>query len=221
MRDPHQTRTFTPRSVAVALAGLLVAGLAAVTGPALAASHSPGMTMATKPMARVGTTAGWLHGRTVTFRYSKQFFCKQPPSSKTKSKCELGAPYTKKPSSDFDPLYVVVPIGFTPAKSTLQCPVAGRCVDHPHRIDLSRVFGKGTGHSLLPPHSHVVTTAANHKAEWWNVDVIGVTSQQAWHRIVSGKSYKTIRMMRMNHNKHITANVPTNLFLFFSVLRSS
>jgi hypothetical protein len=216
MREPHPNPTIRSRSVAIGLVGLLVAGLAAIAGPALA-SHSTGMSMSGKPMARVGNTAGWLRGKTVKFHYSKQFFCKQPPSAKTVSNCEVGANYKRTPANDFDPLFVVVPIGFTPAKSTLQCPNAGHCIDHPHRLDLSRVFGKGTGHSLLPPHSHVVTTAANHKAEWWNVDVVGVTSQKAWNRVVHGKSYKTIQMMRMNHNKHITANIPSNLFLYFSV----
>lgn len=218
MREPHPSPTLKSRSVAIALVGLLVAGLAAIAGPALAASHSTGMTMSNKPMARVGTTAGWLKGSTVKFRYSKQFFCRQPPSSKTASKCEIGAEYKSTPANNFDPLFVVVPIGFTPAKRTLQCPVAGRCIDHPHRVDLSRVFGKGTGHALLPAHSHIVTTAFKHRAEWWDVSVVGVTNQKAWHRIVHGKSYKTIQMMRKNHNKHITANVPSNLFLYFSVL---
>ena len=29
------------------------------------------------------------------------------------------------PADEFDPLYVVVPLGFTPRKTTLQCPTAG------------------------------------------------------------------------------------------------
>lgn len=219
MRKPHPISKSRTRPLAIALIGLLVAGLAAITGPALAASHSTsGMNMSSG-MARVGTTAGWLRGKTVTFKYSKNFSCKQPPSSKAKnSHCEVGANYTKTPSGDFDPLYVVVPIGFTPPKSTLQCPTAGHCIDHPHRVDLSRVFGSGTGQAMLPAHSHVVTTAAGHQAEWWDVKVVGVTSEKAWNRIVNGKSYLTIEKMRQNGNKHVTANIGSNLFLYFAVI---
>jgi hypothetical protein len=169
----------------------------------------------------VGNTKGWFHGKTVKFHYTKDYFCKEPPHSKAGSHCELGADFKKTPSHDFDPLYVIVPIGFTPSESTLQCPTAGKCIDHPSRIDLSRVFGAGTGKSLLPPHSHIVTTAAGHKSEWWNVEVVGVSSQHAWSRIVHAKNLKTIEQMRRADNPNVTADIGTNLFLFFSVLRSS
>jgi hypothetical protein len=209
-----------PRAVAVAMCGVLVAALAAVTGPALASSHSGhGLTMA-KPSSKgdmVGNTRGWLNGRTVNFHYTKDFFCRQPPHSKAGSHCELGANYQVIPAKEFDPLYVVVPIGFTPPSTTLQCPRAGRCIDHPHRMDLTRVFGSGTGNALLPPHSHVVTTAAGHDQEWWNVDVVGVTNRAAWHRIVTHKSYGTIQRMRNHGNPNVTENLTTNLFLFFGV----
>lgn len=77
--------------------------------------------------------------------------------------------------------------------------------------------GSGTGNALLPSHSHVVTTKAGGALEWWNVDVIGVTTQQAWHRIVKGKSYATIQGMRVAGNPGVTDDLPTNLFLFFLV----
>jgi hypothetical protein len=208
------------RSLGIILTGLLVAVLSVVFGTTMASAHSGGMSMsASSGTTHVGTTKGWLNGRTVKFTYTKNFFCKEPPSSGAVSHCELGANYSSIPASDFDPLYVVVPVGFTPDKSTLQCPTAGKCIDHPHRIDLSRVFGSGTENALLPPHSHIVTTAAGHDAEWWNVDVVGVTSQRAWNRIVADKSYSTIARMRANGNTHVTDNLTTNLFLFFRVGR--
>jgi hypothetical protein len=208
----------TTRSIGIALAGLLIAGLAVVAGSTLASAQSGGMHMSSMTgKARVGTTRGWYRGHTVTFRYSKNFFCRRPPHSKAASHCELGANYQRIPAGEFDPLYVVVPIGFTPNKATLQCPTPGRCIDHPNRIDLTRVFGSGTGNALLPPHSHVVTTAAGGDPEWWNVDVVGVSSRSAWHRIVTHKSYQAIQRMRNHGNKHVTSNIPTNLFLYFSV----
>ena len=48
---------------------------------------------------------------------------------------------------------------FPPPVSTPECPIAGYCVDHPHDIDLSRIFGSAAADAALPPHSHVVTTA--------------------------------------------------------------
>lgn len=222
MRTPHGLR-LTARSAGIAMTGLLVAGLAAIAGPQLAsASTGHGMTMSGMVSAQrpgtIGDTAGWLGGHDVTLHYTKNYFCQEPPSSGAVSHCELGANYMSAPSSDFDPLYVVVPIGFTPANpGTLQCPTAGNCVDHPRTIDLSRVFGSGTEDALLPPHSHIVTTAAGHAAEWWDVQVVGVTSQGAWHKIVVGKSYRTIQGMRANGNPNVTPDVPTNLFLYFAV----
>ncbi len=98
-----------------------------------------------------GSTAGWLNGRTVEFTYSKNFYCAAPPSSGAPTFCEGGANADFAPiTGQVDPLYVVVPIGFTPSTSTLQCPTAGRCVDHPHDIDLSRVFGSSASDALCP-----------------------------------------------------------------------
>lgn len=210
---------FGTRSLAVVLTGLLMAGLAVVAGTSLASAQPAGMAMSTAvPGTNIGTTDGWLAGRTVKFAYTKNFFCKEAPSSKAGSHCEVGANYNNIPAADFDPLYVVVPVGFTPKKSTLQCPTAGKCIDHPHRVDLSRVFGSSTSTALLPPHSHVVTTAAGNDAEWWNVDVVGVTSQRMWNRVVAHKSYHFIQRQRNLGNKHLTDNIPSNLFLFFRVL---
>jgi hypothetical protein len=221
METSHPRTSSKSRAVAIAMTGLLVAGLAAIAGPALASSHSGHGLTVMKPsaaMARVGNTRGWLAGKTVKFHYSKNYFCRQPPHSRASSRCELGANYQVIPARDFDPLYVVVPIGFTPRRGTLQCPTAGRCIDHPHRIDLTRVFGSGTGNALLPAHSHIVTTAADNAPEWWNVDTIGVTTKRAWHRIVRHKNYQVIQKMRNHGNPAVTGNLTTNLFLYFSVL---
>ncbi len=163
-----------------------------------------------------GTTAGWLNGKTVDFLYSKNFYCAAPPSSGARTFCEGGAQARFAPvSGQIDPLYVVTPVGFTPRAGTLQCPTTGLCVDHPHTIDLSRIFGSATSNAQLPPHSHVVTTRAGGNAEWWRIFIVGVTSQAAWDSIVDGKSFDAVKNCQTSGT--CTASIPSNLFLFFAV----
>jgi hypothetical protein len=214
-------RMTAPQRVGVALVGTLGVALAAASGTAFASSGSaPASMSAAMPMGssgHVGTTKGWLDGHTVTFKYTKNFFCANPPSSGASSHCEVGSDYTQTPASTFDPLYVVVPLGFTPPKSTLQCPVAGRCIDHPHTVDLSAVLGSGTSDVLLPPHSHVVATSNGGQPEWWNVDVVGVKSLKAWNKIVSAKSDARLMWLQQHDHSVVTGNLTTNLFLYFAV----
>ena len=215
------------RQVGLMLAGLLVAGLAAVSGTALASSGSVSSTAAMTGMAQTmsasmhgqtGFTNGWYDGHTVRFFYSKNYSCQTPPASGASSKCEAGADYTQTPASNFDPLYVVVPLGFTPPKSTLQCPVAGHCIDHPGTIDLSAVLGSGTSNLALPAHSHIVATNNSGQSEWWNVDVVGVKSLSAWDKIVGAKSDSELEYLQRHDPSEVTGNITTNLFLYFSVL---
>jgi hypothetical protein len=219
-------RMTAPRRLGLALLGVLGVVLAVASGTAFASAGSAsGTGMAGMSSSwgggHVGTTKGWYDGHTVTFRYTKNFFCKTPPASGASSKCEAGTDYTQTPSGTFDPLYVVVPLGFTPPKSTLQCPVAGHCIDHPKTIDLSAVLGSGTSNVLLPAHSHVVATANNQKAEWWNVDVVAVKNLAAWNKIVHAKSDRELRWLQKNDSKEVTGNITTNLFLYFAVKTGS
>lgn len=210
------------RPVGLMLAGLLAAGLATVSGTALASSSGPSLTAMTQTMTasmngHKGFTNGWYHGHTVRFYYSKNFSCKQPPASHASSRCEAGTNYTQTPASSFDPLYVVVPLGFTPPTRTLQCPVAGNCIDHPHTIDLSAVLGSGTSNLALPAHSHIVATANSGQSEWWNVDVVGVKSLGDWYKIVHAKSDGELQWLQRHDSSNVTGNIPTNLFLYFAV----
>jgi hypothetical protein len=225
MTGTPRFRLTGPRSAAVALAGLLAAGLAVVSGTAFASPSSSATHMSDMAMTsatshhHVGFTRGWYAGRTVRFFYSKNFSCQSPPASKASSRCEAGVNYTQTPSRTFDPLYVVVPLGFTPPTRTLQCPKAGRCIDHPSTIDLSAVLGKGTQDFPLPPHSHIVATNNMHQSEWWNVDVVGVKSLAAWNKIVHARSDRELQWLQRHDSAAVTGNIPTNLFLYFSVLR--
>lgn len=214
------TRMAGTRRAGLALAGVLAAGLAVLSGTAFASSGSTagmaGMQMSAS-RGHVGTTRGWYDGHTVKFRYTRNFSCQTPPASHASSKCEAGADYTQTPSRTFDPLYVVVPLGFTPKRSTLQCPVAGHCIDHPSTIDLSAVLGKGTSNLKLPPHSHIVATANSGQPEWWNVVVVGVSSPSAWNKIVHARSDAELQRLQRHAKSGVTGNIVTNLFLFFSV----
>ncbi len=213
------------RRAGLALVGVLGAGAVIASGTAMASTGSPSANMTGMQMSsssshsHAGFTKGWFDGRTVRFYYTRNFSCSSPPASKASSKCEAGADYTQTPASTFDPLYVIVPLGFTPAKSTLQCPTAGHCIDHPGTIDLSAVLGSGTSDLPLPPHSHIVATSNSHQAEWWNVVVVGVKSQAAWNKIVRGKSDWTLQYLQRHDSSAVTGNIVTNLFLYFSVLR--
>lgn len=221
MRKAFRGLAGTPRRLGLALVGLLAVIIG--TTASMASAASPGMSMnmsgsSSSSRAVVGDTLGWFAGHTSLLHYTKNYFCRVPPSSRASSNCEAGASFQKKPSNQFDPLYVIVPIGFTPREQTLQCPVAGNCVDHPHTIDLTRVLGAGTGNALLPAHSHIVTTAFNNKPEYWDVIVVGVTKSSSWYKIVQGKDLSTVRMLQKDKSNGVTPFIPTNLFLFFSVL---
>ena len=220
--EKTKSRMTGTRRAGIALLGLLGVGLAVASGTAFASSGSSAahMSMAGLPSSSsnaVGTTKGWFHGSTVTFKYTRNYFCQQPPASQASSKCEAGASYTQTPSGKFDPLYVVVPLGFTPPKSTLQCPVAGKCIDHPSTIDLSAVLGSGTSNLPLPAHSHIVATANGGQPEWWDVDVVAVKNLTEWNRIVAQKNDEELRYLQRSSGGEVTGSIPTNLFLYFAV----
>ena len=207
---------FNPRVVGIALLAVLTAAFAIALGPVLSPSaHAQEGAAATTSGATVGTTEGWFNGKTVTFLYPRPYFCAQPPASGADSGCEVGADAQAAPigNPDIPELWVVVPLGFTPAKDTLQCPEAGNCINHPHDIDLSLVFGAGAEDVPLPAHSHVID---DQQGGWWKTFVVGVTTQEAWDRIVAGKDLATVR--ELQEEKLATGDIPSNLFIFFNVL---
>jgi hypothetical protein len=61
-----------------------------------------------------------------------------------------------------------------------------------------------------------VQTANAGQSEWWNVFVVGVTSQSSWNKIVRAKSAHELQFLQ-RHGRGVTGNIGTNLFLFFSV----
>jgi len=175
-----------------------------------------------QPLAdSLGSTPAWFNGDVVQLDYTAQFQCKNPPSAGSTSGCELGADAeTMPPANTAIPvLYVMTPMGFRPADSTLHCPTAGNCVTHPSDVDLSRVFGAGTEKTPLPPHSHIIIDAMNHMTTPWVIEVIGVKDEATWDTIVATQNLAQVRLMQSQdpENKHLTDDIPTNIFLFFRV----
>jgi hypothetical protein len=157
----------------------------------------------------------------VQLDYTRDFECKTPPTAASSSRCEIGADATTSPVSGGSilPLWVIVPLGFTPDVSTLQCPETGQCIDHPHDLDVSRVFGAGTEMFPLPPHSHIIDNDAGHADIPWIVRIVGVKDLETWNGIVANRSLAEVRSLQTADpsGTHITGDIPTNLFLFFKV----
>ena len=222
MAGKLQGRMTATRKAGIALAGGLGIVLAAASGTAFASAGSPSAGMAgmssSSSTNHVGNTKGWYNGRTVTFHYTRNFFCQNPPSSGAATHCEAGNDYTQTPSAHLRPAVRGRAAGLHPAGSP-RCSArhAGRCIDHPHTIDLSAVLGSGTANALLPPHSHIVATANSGQPEWWNVDVVGVKSLKAWNKIVASKSDARLMWLQKHDHSVVTGNIPTNLFLYFAV----
>lgn len=201
-------------------AALLLALLATLLPLAFGGSPAEGAARNGNPdtahhgnIAERDTTPGWFDGRTIDFTYSKDFFCRDSdPQSQADSGCILGAePQTAPRPAEIPDLYVLVPLFADTEGLDLHCPEAGACVNHPSTIDLSPVFGPGTENALLPPHSHVVEEK---RGGWWQVEVNGVTTREAWDAIEDAKSLEEVRAQQEAGT--VTGDIPTNLFLWFN-----
>ncbi|MGB8196298.1 MAG: hypothetical protein WCF25_04745, partial [Acidimicrobiales bacterium] len=211
-------------SVAMFVAGGVGVAAAASTTPTPSNATSKGM-----GISEYGMTQSFFNGGTVSFTYSKGFYCDRTVSSGASSGCEAGANYKVAPAKNFDPLYIAVPLGFTVPMMSMECPTALVCVDHPGTIDLSRLepdlkalypqytaaqLTAALKDSATPGHEHFITTTNGGKAEWWDVKVIGVTSMKEWNAIVAHKSFAFLNQQVTK--KLTTPIIPTNLFLYFS-----
>jgi hypothetical protein len=163
----------------------------------------------------IGFTKAWFDGNTVDFGYSHSVFCKQPHSA-AGSNCEAGRPAKVNPPSGpvVSNVYAVVPMGFTPRASTLQCPKAGHCIDWPKNIDLSAIGGKSN--ATFPAHSQIIEETESFQSTWWPLVIVGVKNITAWNQLVSAKSADAMDACEASHN--CTDEVPTNAFVFFQVL---
>lgn len=184
----------------------------------------------------VGITHDWLNGTDVQALYTQNYFCDTSVASGAASKCEAGAKANKLPpgatASQIDPLYIPVPVGFTPTYA--QCAASYPCIDHPTSIDLTRLASvlnpvlhtttAQLANTMLPGHDHIITTrnllnGNNNSPEWWDVVVVPVTSQAALNQIQNAKSYTALKAMETsNFSSGVGPEIPTNSFLWFQTL---
>src|SRR5262245_34133038 len=73
----------------------------------------------------IGFTDAWFNGETRQLGYSHPFFCARPPNATGMTGCEAGEPAITAPPSGpvVSEVYLIIPVGFTPPESTVQCPV--------------------------------------------------------------------------------------------------
>lgn len=158
-----------------------------------------------------GLINGWFGGQMVALRYTRMYFCAEPPTSAVSTQCEVGADATVAPRSGSIPtLYALGPAGFQPDPSTVHCPGGTVCLNHPHALDLSRV---GLPDSVAAPaHSHIIT---ERQAGWHRTVLIRVTSLAAWNAIAEAKSLTKVRELQAAGL--VGPDVPTNIYFFFEV----
>lgn len=178
----------------------------------------------------VGTTNAYFNGEDVKFLYSQDFYCDRSVASHdTTTGCEAGAKYNKVPPGTngpgaTDPLYIPIPLFAKPGY--IQCQAKPMCIDHPATLDLSAIAGSLPGkptpaslyNAMLPGHDHIITDRNKDKPEWWPVIAVGVTSPAAWKAITTAKDYDTMKALEGQPNSGVTAEIPTNAFLWFQSL---
>ncbi|MBU6496016.1 MAG: hypothetical protein KGR42_06350 [Acidobacteria bacterium] len=210
-------------TLAVVLAGGVGVAAASTMTPSNGTSKGVGIN-------QFGMTKAYFQGRTVNFTYTQGFYCDRHVASGATSGCEVGAPFKVAPASNYDPLYITVPLGFNVPMMSMDCPTGLVCVDHPGTIDLSRLESALKGlypqlsaaqltaalkNTAVPGHEHFITTQNGGKAEWWDVDVVGVTSLKEWNTI---NAHRSFNFLNSQVKKGLTTGIiPTNLFLYFSV----
>ena len=207
---------------------------AAILGIALAAcaeSPTPSGMRAPRAMTRADAPApgdpnsaagdvkafigAWLDGAPVELRYTRSYYCEEPPTSVAPSECEIGAMPESFPRGGPIPvIYAIAPIGFTPDAATLHCPGTPLCPNHPPMIDVSRLGIPGVVTVSRAPHSHIITSR---QAGWHRTVNIRVTSPSAWAQIVATPTLETVRQLQATHPEQISGDNPTNIYFFFEV----
>jgi hypothetical protein len=158
---------------------------------------------------------GWLDGQTVELRYTRSFYCDEPPTSVAESGCEIGALPEDFPRSGPIPvIYAIAPVGFTPDATTLHCPGTPLCPNHPPMIDVTRLDLPGVSVVSRAPHSHIITSR---QAGWHRTVNIRVLSSSVWDQIVASPTLENVRQLQAAHPDLISGDNPTNIFFFFEV----
>ena len=159
-----------------------------------------------------GYLSAYLDGEKVALRYSRLYYCAEPPDSSVDSGCEIGEPATIAPrSGPIAKIYALAPAGFTPDPSTLHCLGGVECLNHPAMLDISRL-GLPATTATRPPHSHVL---GSRKAGWHNTVNIRVPTLEAWNEIAAAKSLAKVR--ELQEKGRVGPDIPTNVYFFSEV----
>ena len=222
------------KKIQVRVAMAIVATLTVVTtGLAVGASNEPSSNASStgRGIDQYGMTQAFYKGRVSPFTYTKGFFCDTSVASAATSGCEGGQVSNTPPSDQHDPLYITVPLGFDVPMNMQDCPAKLVCVDHPGTIDLTRLesalkplYPALTDANLtdalknfeVPGHDHFITDLNHRQAEWWDVQIIGVTSPKVLKDMRAHRSFSYIQRLIKNKNPNVVGPIPTNLFLFFA-----
>jgi hypothetical protein len=164
----------------------------------------------------IGFSNAWLDGQTVQLGYSHRFFCDPSEPSEAPTGCEAGSAAALPPPSGpvVSNLYLLIPLGFSPPASTLQC--RARCIDQPYRMDLSQAFNGMGSHAVIGPRSFVIEEDESFQSTWWPVVLVGVKNLNAWNTIVAAKNIAAVDDCQTNGG--CMPEVETNAFVFFQVL---
>lgn len=154
----------------------------------------------------------WLDGKRVELRYTRSFFCENPPASIAPTGCEIGALPEDFPRGGRIPtIYALAPVGFTPSDpTTIHCQ---GCANHPMMIDITRLH-LPISIANSPPHSHIITSA---QAGWHRTVNIRVLNSAIWNQIAASPSLETVRLLQAANPTLISQDLPTNIFFFFQV----
>jgi hypothetical protein len=187
-----------------------------VDAPQLAARASE-VAAGREPNSAAGDTkafiGAWLNGEAVRLRYTRSYFCQEPPSSLAPSGCEIGALPEDFPRSGPIPvIYAIAPIGFTPNPATLHCPGEPLCPNHPPMIDVTRLNIPNVSTVTRAPHNHIITSK---QAGWHRTVNIRVLNSSVWDQIVASPSLETVRRLQATLPGQISGDNPTNIFFFF------
>ena len=220
------------RIIGLAAAVSLLAGVGAVAAVASTSTTPSNATAAGTGIDEFGMTGANYEHQLLDFTYTKGFFCDTSVASSASSGCEVGQTYNRPPAPDFDPLYITVPLGFTVPMNMLQCPSSLICVDHPGTADLSRLesalkplyptltdaqLTAALQNFAVPGHDHFITDTNNFQPEWWDVQVVGVTSPSTYAAIQQHRSFGYIQHLLDKKDPSVLGPIPSNLFLFFGV----
>lgn len=214
---PNDRRSAVWGSVLLALALVACAESStpgSIEAPRLGASD---IDAAHEPNSAAGDTkafiGAWLDGEAVTLRYTRSYFCEEPPLSIAPSECEIGALPEDFPRGGPIPvIYAIAPIGFTPAPATLHCAGDPLCPNHPPMIDVTRLNIPNVSTVSRAPHSHIITSR---QAGWHRTVNIRVLNSSVWDQIVASPSLATVRQLQGTYPGQISGDNPTNIFFFF------